>query len=159
MIIVDTALEARRAAGDPVRVGVVGAGFAGRGLVHQITEATPGMEVSVVVNRTLDEAAKAFTDIGIHDFATVSTAAQLAAAMAKHQPAITDDPTLVTGSDRIEAVVEATGEIEFGSQTAVAAIDTRPPPRAPERRARLHARTHPQAARRLRRCRVHRRRR
>ncbi len=123
MIIVDSALEARRAAGDPVRVGVVGAGFAGRGLVHQITEATPGMEVSVVANRTLDEAAKAFTDIGVDDFATVSTPAELAAAMAKHQPAITDDPSLVTGNDRIEAIVEATGEIEFGSHTAVAAIE------------------------------------
>lgn len=123
MIIVDKALQDRQAAGDPVRVGLVGSGFAGQGFVDQVTGHTPGMEISVVANRTLDGAAQAYRQIGIDDVAVVSTAAELDAAMAAHRPAITDDPTLVTGNGRIEAVVEATGEIEFGSHTAVAAIE------------------------------------
>lgn len=123
MIIVDKALQARQDAGDPVRVGLVGSGFAGQGFVDQVMGHTPGMEVSVVANRTLDGAAQAFRQIGIDDVAVVSTAAELDAAMAAHRPAITDDPTLVTGCERVEAVVEATGEIEFGSHTAVAAIE------------------------------------
>ncbi len=123
MIIVDKALQDRQAAGDPVRVGLVGSGFAGQGFVDQVTGHTPGMEISVVANRTLDGAAQAFRQIGIDDVTVVSTAAELDAAMAAHRPAITDDPTLVTGAERVEAVVEATGEIEFGSHTAVAAIE------------------------------------
>ena len=74
MIIVDKALRARQDAGNPIRLGVVGAGFAGRGFVHQVLQATPGMDVAVVANRTLAEAAKAFTDVGIDDFVSVSTA-------------------------------------------------------------------------------------
>ncbi len=123
MIIVDKALQDREAAGDPVRVGLVGSGFAGQGFVDQVTGHTPGMEISVVANRTLDGAAQAYRQIGIDDVAVVSTAAELDAAMAARRPAITDDPTLVTGCERVEAVVEATGEIEFGSHTAVAAIE------------------------------------
>ncbi|MEZ5321091.1 MAG: hypothetical protein R2698_03220 [Microthrixaceae bacterium] len=123
VIIVDTALKARQEADDPVRVGVIGSGFAGQGFVAQVATATPGMEISVVANRTLDGAAQAFRNIGIDDVEVVSTAAQLDAAMAARRPAITDDPTLVAGNGRIEAVVEATGEIEFGAHNAVAAID------------------------------------
>lgn len=33
MIIVDTALKARAEAGNPVRIGMIGAGFMGRGLL------------------------------------------------------------------------------------------------------------------------------
>lgn len=123
MIIVDKALQARQDAGNPVRLGVVGAGFAGRGFVHQVLQATPGMDVAVVANRTLSEAAKAFTDIGIEDVVTVSSAAELQAAIVRGQRAITDDPTLVTSADGVECVVEATGEIEFGAHTAVSAIE------------------------------------
>lgn len=123
MIIVDSALEARRSAGHPVKVAVVGAGFAGRGLVHQITEHTPGMDVCVVANRTLSEAARAFTDIGLDEPKAVSSAAELDACIAAGRPAITDDPGLVTSAGPVEVVVEATGEIEVGAHTSVAAID------------------------------------
>ena len=36
VIIVDSALQARADAGNPVRVGIVGAGFMARGIVNQI---------------------------------------------------------------------------------------------------------------------------
>ena len=36
MIIIDTALREREAAGRPIRVGMIGAGFMGQGLVNQI---------------------------------------------------------------------------------------------------------------------------
>ena len=100
----------------------MGAGFAGRGFVHQVLQATPGMDVAVVANRTLTEAAKAFTDIGIDDFVSVSSAAQLAAAIERGQRAITDDPMLVTAADGIECIVEATGR-SSSAPTAVSAID------------------------------------
>jgi len=124
VIIVDKSLQARADANDPIRVGVVAAGFAGRGFVHQVELGTPaGMNVSVVANRTLSDAARAFTDIGIDDFETVSSAAELTSAMERGKRAITDDPTLVTENDAIECLVEASGEIEFGCRNAVSAID------------------------------------
>ncbi len=125
MIIVDRALQERATAGRPVQVGVVAAGFASRGLVHQIQSSTPGMRVAVVSNRTLDEAARAYNDLGIDsgDVVTVSTAADLERAIAAGRPAITDDPSVACAAGPIEAIVEATGEIEFGSHVAVAAID------------------------------------
>jgi predicted homoserine dehydrogenase-like protein len=123
VIIVDKALHARAEAGNPVRVGLIGSGFAGQGFVGQVAVHTTGMEISVVANRTLDGAADAFRQVGIDDVEVVASAAELAAAMDRRRPAITDDPTLVTGAERIECVVEASGEIEFGSHNAAAAID------------------------------------
>lgn len=122
MIIVDTALHKRQEAGDPVRVGLIGSGFAGQGFVDQVMDHTPGMTISVVANRTLAGAAQAFSQIGIHDVDVVSTQAELDSSIAARRPAITDDPSLVYENGQVEAVVEATGEIEFGAHNAVGAI-------------------------------------
>ena len=48
MILVDTALKAREEAGDPVRVGLVGAGFMVQGLTNMIVNSTPGMRVVAI---------------------------------------------------------------------------------------------------------------
>ena len=45
MIIVDAALEAREAAGNPVRVVMIGAGFVAGGVANQIANALPGMRL------------------------------------------------------------------------------------------------------------------
>ena len=65
MILVDTALERRQQEGRPIRVVVVGAGFMGRGLVNQIVNSTPGMEVAAIVNRTVDKAERAYAEAGV----------------------------------------------------------------------------------------------
>lgn len=117
------ALEARASAGDPVRVGLVGAGFAGRGFAARVLRRTAGMHIVAIANRTIAEAERAYSDAGIEDIETVGTAADLAAAIRAGRPAITDDPTLLTGSPAIEVIVEATGEVEFGAGVATAAID------------------------------------
>lgn len=116
------ALEARASAGDPVRVGLVGAGFAGRGFAARVLRRTPGMHIVAIANRTIAEAERAYRDAGIEGIDTVGTAADLAAAIRSGRPAITDDPTLLTGSPAIEVIVEATGEVEFGAGVATAAI-------------------------------------
>lgn len=123
MIIVDSALQRRQDDNNPVRVGVIGSGFAGQGFVDQVMGHTPGMTISVVANRTLAGAAQAFEQIGYTDFVKVANQAELDAAIDAGRPAICDDPALVYGNDRIEAVVEATGEIEFGAHNAIGAID------------------------------------
>ena len=60
MIIVDDALKAREAAGNPIRVGMIGAGFMGRGLLNQIVNSVPGERMVAVYNRHLEKAIDAY---------------------------------------------------------------------------------------------------
>ena len=62
MIIVDTALEKREASNDPVRVGIVGAGYMGRGIARQFLKPLTGMRLAAVSNRTLAEARRAYRE-------------------------------------------------------------------------------------------------
>lgn len=123
MTAVLRALEARAAAGDPIRVGLVGAGYAGRGLAARVIRRTPGIELVAVANRTIGEAERAYRDAGVDSPGHVGSAADLDVAIRNHRPVITDDPTVLTDAAGIEAIVEATGEVEFGAQVAVRAID------------------------------------
>ena len=61
MIIVDRALAARAAAGDPVQVGLVGAGALGRGVARQFITAAAGQRLAAVANRTLERGLDAWT--------------------------------------------------------------------------------------------------
>lgn len=122
MIIVDSALKKREAEGNPIKVGVIGAGYMGRGLVLQIITAIPGMEVAAVSNRTISKAATAYHQAEVEDIATVTTVGQLEDAISKGKPAITDDPMLLCQAEGIEAIVEATGEVEFGAKVVLEAI-------------------------------------
>ena len=123
VIVVDAALQEREREGRPVRVGLVGAGYAGKGLACQVTGSTPGMEVSVIANRTLDHARAAYAAAGIDDPVVVETAAELSAALSAGRPAICEDPALVTEAEPIECVVEATGDVEWGARVSLSAID------------------------------------
>ena len=117
------ALEARAAAGDPIRVGLVGAGYAGRGFAARIIRRIPGIEIVAIANRTVAQAERAYREAGADDPAHAASAAELDAAIRRHRPVVTDDPTLLTDADGIEAIVEATGEVEFGAGVALRTID------------------------------------
>jgi predicted homoserine dehydrogenase-like protein len=123
MILVDTALERRQQEGRPIRVVVVGAGFMGRGLVNQIVNSTPGMEVAAIVNRTVDKAERAYAEAGVSGARRVNTASEADAAIAAGTPVVTDDYGLVVGSDAVDAVVDATGAVEYGCHLALASIE------------------------------------
>jgi predicted homoserine dehydrogenase-like protein len=122
MIIVDTALEKRHQEGNPVRVGVVGAGYMGRGIALQIVTAIRGMELVAISNRTISEAERAYRQAGVESVRIVETVAQLEEAIAQGQYAITDDAMLLCRAQGIDALVEATGEIEFGAHVTLEAI-------------------------------------
>ena len=64
MILVDTALRAREAEGNPIRVGLVGAGFMGQGLTNQVVNSVPGMRMVAVSNRNPDRARQVFEYAG-----------------------------------------------------------------------------------------------
>lgn len=123
MIIIDKALEQRQQAGNPIRVAMVGAGFMGRGIALQIFSAVPGMELVAISNRHLDGAKRAYAEAGVESVVTVETVAQLEAAVAQGQYAVTEDAFLLAQAENIEAIIEVTGAVEFGAHLVLKAIE------------------------------------
>ncbi len=123
MILVDTALQRRAEEGRPIRVALVGAGFMGRGLVNQIVHSTPGMIVAAVVNRTVAKAERAYGEAGVTGVRRVSNVAETEAAIAAGVPVVSDDFAAVVPAAQIDAVVDATGAVEYGCHLALTAIE------------------------------------
>ncbi len=123
MIIVDKALEARETEGKPVRVAVTGAGFINRGMTNRIINRTPGMELSVIVNRTAANAIRCYNEAGVDDPIEVSTVGELTAAIEAGKPAYTSDWSVATSCELIDVFIEGTGTIEYAAPIVVAAIE------------------------------------
>ena len=122
MIIVDTALKKREAEGRPIRVGMVGAGFMGRGVALQILGVVPGMDLVAISNRHVEGARRAYVEAGVTGMQEVNTQQDMDAAIARGEYAITDDPNLICRAQGIDAVLEVTGAVEFSATVAVEAI-------------------------------------
>jgi len=125
MIIVDKALERRARAGNPVRVGLVGAGYMGRGIALQIVMAFPGLRLAAISNRTLSGAERAYRMAGITDFVHAENVAHMETAIAEGRAAVTGDALLLSEADGLDVIVEATGEIEFGARVVMKALERR----------------------------------
>ncbi len=122
MIIVDNALRAREAAGTPIRVGMVGAGFMGQGLTNQITNSVPGMRMAAVYNRRPERAEHVYRYSGIDDIARVDTQAAFDAAVQRGAGVVADDPFLMCRSDQIDVIIDVTGSVEFGARVILEAF-------------------------------------
>jgi predicted homoserine dehydrogenase-like protein len=122
MIIVDNALKAREAAGRPIQVGMVGAGFMGQGLTNQITNSVPGMRMAAIYNRKPERAEGVYRYSGLEDIDRVDTQAALDAAIADGRPAVADDPMLICRSPLIDVIVDVTGSVEFGANVFMEAF-------------------------------------
>ncbi|HET6745266.1 MAG TPA: NAD(P)-dependent oxidoreductase, partial [Candidatus Limnocylindria bacterium] len=122
MIVVDRALEQRAASGRPVQVGMVGAGAMGRGIARQMFRAFPGLRLAAIANRTLDNARRAYAEVGVLEPRNVGTAAELEGALAAGDFAVTDDPFAISEAPSIEAMVEVTGTVEHAAHVVESAI-------------------------------------
>src|SRR6185436_17043679 len=122
MIIVDKALEKRQSENNPVRVALIGSGYMGRGIAIEILTSIVGMRLVAVCNRTISGAAEAYRQGGVDSVKVVNSVNDLESAIDANQYAITDDPSLICQAGNIEAVIDATGETEFGAHIATAAI-------------------------------------
>lgn len=123
MIIVDKALAERDAAGKPVRLALTGAGFIGRGLTNKVLNHSPGMDLSVIVNRTPERAIECFSEAGVDDPVEVRSVAELTAAIEAGRPAYTTDPTVATRCELIDCVIEGTGTIFYAAPVVLDAIE------------------------------------
>jgi predicted homoserine dehydrogenase-like protein len=122
MIIIDTALAKLNEENNPIKVALIGAGFMGRGILLQITNSVPGMEVVAVYNRNVEGAKKAYQNAGINDFEIVNTQTDLEDRIARGKYSITEDPLLICKAENIDVIVEVTGAVEFSSRVVWEAI-------------------------------------
>ncbi len=124
MIIIDTALAKRAAEGNPVVFGMYGAGFMAKGIANQM-QYLKGIRIGAICNRTVDKAVDMLTSTGHTDVEVVTSVEQLDAVIARGGVAVTSDHTMIAASTRIEALVEATGHVEYGARATLAAIEHR----------------------------------
>ncbi|NTS39523.1 NAD(P)-dependent oxidoreductase [Flavisolibacter sp. BT320] len=125
MILVDTALAKRHAENNPVRVAMVGAGFMAKGIALQICNYVPGMQLVAIANRSLEKAKQAYADAGVLDTIEVGSVSTLEDNIRKGKCSVTDDAFLLCEAGGIDAVIEVTGAVEFGTQVAMRAIQNR----------------------------------
>jgi len=125
VIIVDTALRQREAEGNPVRVGMIGAGFMARGIANSILNSIPGMRLVAIANRTVDTAIRAYTEAGADadDVDVAETAGELQDAIRGGRYVVTSDPFLVAEAEGIEVLLEVTGTVEYATHVVLRAID------------------------------------
>lgn len=123
MIILDRALSERERNGNPVRVGLVGAGYMGRGITRQFLTVVEGMRLVAISNRTVEKAEHAYRDAGASEVETVEDMASLDAAVDRGAYAVTRDPSLLCASEQVDVIIEATGEVEFGARVALDAVE------------------------------------
>ncbi len=125
MIIVDKALQECLATGNPVKVGMIGAGFMGRGIANQMINSVPGMELVAIANRHLEGAKRAYAEAGIEEVQEVETTTALELAISQGQYAITEDAKLLCQAEPIDALIEVTGTIEYAAGIVLEAIANR----------------------------------
>jgi predicted homoserine dehydrogenase-like protein len=124
VIILDRALERRKAEGNPIRVAIVGAGYMARGIAAQ-TSSTTGMEIVAISNRTLDTAVSLVEEVVGGDVTQAHSPQELEAAMSRGIPVVADDPSVLCRADGVDVVIETTGEVEFGARVVLDALAAR----------------------------------
>lgn len=114
-------LLARQAAtGRPVRVGVVGAGQMGSGLIAQI-ERAQGMQVAVVADISAERGQAALERAGRGGALIASDLAEATRLMCDGKPVVVSDGLLVAKLP-VDIVVEVSGVPEVAAQVAFAAL-------------------------------------
>lgn len=120
---VDTALQEREAASNPIRVGMIGAGATGRAIALQLGTPVSGIRLAAIANRTPEHAERAFREAGILYWSRVSSPREAEAAIARGIPVLTDDPMVLISCDAIDILVEVTGSVEHAADVVLKAID------------------------------------
>ena len=122
MIILDKALKQREVENNPIRVGMVGAGFMGRGVALQLLNIVPGMELVAISNRKIEGAIRAYKEAQHDDVCHVDSKTQLDDNINKGVHSVTEDAMILCQAENIDVILEVTGAIEFGAQVAIEAI-------------------------------------
>ncbi|MEL4455489.1 hypothetical protein [Lutimonas vermicola] len=122
MMLVDTFLRKREETNNHIKVGVVGAGEMGKGLINQIYKHTPGMEVAVTYSRNLEKVLECYRVAGIENFKIVETLYELNESLNLGISCITQNIDLLIHCEALDLLVDMTGSMEFSTQLTYDAI-------------------------------------
>jgi predicted homoserine dehydrogenase-like protein len=122
VIIVDTAIAKRLQEDKPIRVAMIGAGYSAKHIGAQILSSFPVIHLAVIANRTPEHAKRVYENAGVDSVEHVSSSAELDSVIARRKYAITDDARAVFECDQIDAIIETTGEVEYGAWAALESI-------------------------------------
>src|SRR3989344_3552392 len=122
MIIIDKQLEQLAKSGTPIKVGLIGAGFAARGLANHLIRGVTGMQLVGIANRTLSNAVSIYEECGTVKPVHAVSSEVVTESARNVVPIVTTDFELLTSSPCVDVIVEATGEVEFGARVSLSAI-------------------------------------
>ncbi len=122
MFIVDNALKARAAQNNPIRVGILGAGFMAQGLTNRIVNTTPGMSVVAMFSRRPERAVEVFRYSGLTDVVEAGTQDALDDAIRDRKAVVSADAFLLARSSQIDVLVDTTGSVNFGAEVILEAF-------------------------------------
>ena len=116
-------LAQREAESNPIRVGIVGTGKFGAGLVAQISQ-MKGMVTAAIADINARNARYAYTSSGAdsQEIRTAETGDELEDAVGAGKPVIVEDGMALTDCESIDVIVEATGLPEVGARHAFRAL-------------------------------------
>lgn len=123
MIIVDSAIAKRLATGKPIRVAMFGAGYSAKHICAQILSSFPVIHLALIVNRTPENAETVYSIAGVDSVKRISSSSQLSAVIAERAYAVTDDASVAFECEEIDAIIETTGEVEYGAWAAQKSIE------------------------------------
>ena len=105
----------------PIKIGIVGVGTVGKGMVLQ-SSLTPGIECVAIAGRHLDKAIEVAKQFN-YNYKIVSNLSEMNEAIQNGQLAVCEDGDLVASCEQINVLVEATGSIVGGGLYAEMALD------------------------------------
>jgi predicted homoserine dehydrogenase-like protein len=121
MIGMNEELVARQAAGNPVRIGLIGAGQMGVDIAAQVSM-MKGIDIVAVADIDKARARAAYTTAMLQgETVEANAAAGADAAVAGGTRVFTDDFRVVTAMKRVDVMLEATGVPEVGAKAALLA--------------------------------------
>ena len=123
MIIIDHALKKREMNSNPIKVGITGLGEMGKGIINQITKHTPGIIISCVYSRNIENARNAFNSLGIENYIITNSSVTADEVIHSGKIAITDDEDVFCSISKMDVLVEATGAIEFAARIILKAFE------------------------------------
>ena len=112
-------LQQREAQDNPIRVGLVGCGQEGSGMVH-ITNQMAGLETTVIADIDLERPKNTFQRIGVpaSQICVTNQPGEAEDAIRTGKRVVTQDALLLPQLESLDAVVEATGVTDVGAQVA-----------------------------------------
>jgi predicted homoserine dehydrogenase-like protein len=122
MVLVDTALAKRANENNPIRVGMIGAGFMGKIIALQLIGYVKGIELVAIYNRTTTAAQEAYEEAGISSYEIVSIQGRLNERVSQQLHSVVEDPMLICRAKGIDVVIEVTGAVEFSTGVVMEAI-------------------------------------